>query len=125
MAVTAKQVYDLSLALIDEVTESGLAEPDNPNYYKAKSVSFLTILQAELLPISETPAPVTDLAGTLQLSDRLCLTVLPYGLAAHLLLSEDASLASFLNGRYDELKRKMPTKAVAITDNYNVLSREG
>jgi hypothetical protein len=122
MAVTAQQVYDLALGLIDEVTETGAFAPDNPDYYKAKSLSFLTILQTELLKPSETPQVITSLTQGLILSDRLCLLVLPYGLAAHLLMSEDQSMASFLNARYDELKRKIPTQIEPIVDNYNILN---
>lgn len=117
---TAQQVYDLALTLIDEVTESGALSPDNPQYYQKRALAFLTILQAELLPISEVPAPVTSLGQSLQFPDRIALSVFPYGLAAHLLMNEDINLASFLNARYDELKRKIPTRIKPIKDVYGV-----
>ena len=120
--VTGEQVYNLALALIDEVTETGAFTPDNPDYYKNKSLSFLTMLQTELVRQDVTPEVITTLAQPLLLADRLALTVLPYGLAAHLLMSEDQTLASFFNARYDELKRKIPTQTEPITDKYNVLN---
>jgi hypothetical protein len=120
--MTGEQIYELALALIDEVTESGTFSPDNPEYYKKKAVSFLTILQAELLPITQTPTILKSLSDSLLLDNRICTLVLPYGLASHLLMAENPSLASFLNARYDELKRKQVTEIQPITDVYSVLS---
>lgn len=125
--VTGQQVYNLALSLMDEVTDSGLISPDdNPDYYKTKATQFLTILQAELLPLSTEPTIISDLSQPLAVTDRVALKVLPYGLAANMLLSEgatgdSATKASFFNARYDELKAKMPTSSVPITDNYGVL----
>lgn len=116
--VTAQQVYDLSLVLIDEVSESGTFAPDNPEYYKKKSLSFLTMLQTE---ISGEAFVFTNMDQELAMSDRVALTVIPYGLAAHLLMSEKPSLASFLNARYDELKRKLPTSSESIEDVYDII----
>jgi hypothetical protein len=124
MAVTAEQVYKLALGLIDEVTETGSFIPDNPDYYNNKSLAFLTIIQAELLPVSQIPETVESMAQTLQLDDRLCLMALPYGLAAHLIMSEDQSLASFLNSRFDELKRKQKSVITQIKDVYGFTNAE-
>jgi hypothetical protein len=119
MAVTGKQIFDAALVLMDEVTETGNVVTENPDYYKVKALNILTTLQAELLPLSSTPVPITDLSQNLLVSDRTALLVLPYGLAAHLLLADDMNLASFLNARYDELKRKMATGGITpIKDVY-------
>lgn len=122
MAVTAQQVYNAALVLIDEVLETGNIVPDQPQYYQAKSLSLLTTLQTELLPISQTPVIVTSLSQNMAVSDKIALLVLPYGLAAHLLLTDDPNTAAFLNARYDELKKKIPTQPVKITDVYGVSS---
>lgn len=122
MAVTGQQVFDTALVLMDEVTETGNVVTENPDYYKVKALHILTTLQTELLPLSITPVPFTDLSQNLLVTDRIALLVLPYGLAAHLLLADDMNLAAFLNARYDELKRKVQTGGiVAITDVYGVL----
>lgn len=121
MTVTAEKVYNLALGLIDEVTENGTFAPDNPEYYKSKSLAFLTILQAELLPSNKVPETVESMTQPLLLDDRVCLMTLPYGLAAHLLMSEDQSAASFLNSRYDELKRKQRTTITKTKDIYGVV----
>lgn len=118
MAVKAKQVYDLALVLMDEVQENGSITPDQPEYYETKALSILTLLQAELLPT--TPAAITDLSQDMSVPDKTALTVLPYGLGAHLLMSEDMSIASFLNARYEELKKKTPTTITKIDDVYGI-----
>jgi hypothetical protein len=119
MAVTGQQVLDQSLVLLDEVLETGNITAENPEYFRTKAKNILTMLQTELLPISQTPVVITDLNQNLLVSDRTALAVLPYGLAAHLLLSEDQpDIASFYNSRYDEMKRIIPTAIVPITDVY-------
>jgi hypothetical protein len=124
MAVTAQQVYDLAFVLMDEVTETGAILPDNPNYYRTKSLSILTTLQTELLSLSVTPTVITDLSQELLVSDRVALLVMPYGLAAHLLITDDITQASFFNNRYDELRRKIPTSIQPITDVYGIIETE-
>lgn len=121
MPVTAQQVFDTALALMDEVTENGTITTETPEYYRTKAVSFINLLQVELLPPTAAITPITQLDQTLQLNDRIALLILPYGLAAHLLLNDDLSISSFFNDRYDELKRKIPTQAVPITDVYGAL----
>lgn len=121
MAVTAKQVYDMALSLIDEVTEVGAITPDTPKYYEARSKTILTQLQAELLPADVEPVVISDLSENLIVSDKIAITVLPYGLAAHLLIQEDVNTASYFNARYDELKRKAVTSIEDIEDTMDVL----
>ena len=121
MAIKGQQVFDMAMAFIDEVSENGNLVVENPEYYKTRARTILTTLQGELLSPLENVTVVTDLAQDLLVSDRVALTVLPYGLAAHLLLTEDLNTASFFNARYEELKRKIPTTITPISDNYDVL----
>jgi hypothetical protein len=121
MAVTAEQVYNMALVYIDEVTDDGEVVAENPNYYKSRSLSILTALQTELLPKTIEPVAITDLSQELLLPSRLALSALPYGLAAHLLINEDPTSASFFNNRYDELKSKQQTETQPIEDKYSVL----
>lgn len=116
MAVTGKQVYDMALVLIDEVLETGNIVADQPQYYQAKAKSILTTLQTELLPVSIEPVVITSLDDELLLSDKVSLLVLPYGLAAHLLIQEDVNTASFFNARYDELKGRRTASIQPIED---------
>ena len=123
--VTGQQVYDTALVLIDEVTELGGLVPDTPKYYQTKAKHIINLLQAELLPAGEEIAVLNDLSETVSVPDKVAIGVLPYGVAAHLMLSEDPGVASFLNNRYDELKRKQATKAKPITDAYDSLNGMG
>ncbi|MEK5175083.1 hypothetical protein NST63_17950 [Heyndrickxia sp. FSL W8-0496] len=120
--ITAKRVYDQALVLIDEVLETGAIVPDQPEYYEAKALSILTTLQTELLPLSVEPEIIKEMDQPLLVSDRVALTVLPYGLAAHLFISEDLTISSFFNDRYEELKKRKPTEIIPIVDKYNVTS---
>lgn len=122
MAVTVEQVYNIALSLIDSVDETGNYSADNPDEAIRKTLDFLTTLQVELTSIDQTPQILTDLNNVLTVSDRVALLVLPYGLAAHLLIQEDPNSASFFNSRYDELKVKIPSSVESITDQYDVLS---
>lgn len=120
--ITAQQVYDIALVLMDEVTETGGISTETPAYHERKALNILTTLQTELLPLSIEPEPITELSQVLLVSDRVALLVLPYGLASHLLITDDLTISSFLNARYDELKRKLATGGItAITDVYGSL----
>jgi hypothetical protein len=115
----AQDVFVISMNLMDEVSSDGtyVGYPDD---YKKKSWNILTLLQTELLPRSVQPLPITSDQTILQVSDQIGTTILPYGLAAHLLLSENPQVASFFNDRYEELKRKRPAIVVSIKDVYGI-----
>jgi hypothetical protein len=115
----AQDVFMLSMSLMDEISSDGTFA-GYADDYKKKAWPILTTLQTELLPLSTEPVTITDETSTLLVDDRTCLTVLPYGLAAHLLLSENPNIASFFNNRYDELKRKKKATIAKITDVYGV-----
>jgi len=118
--VTAQDVFITAMNLMDEETEDG-TYTGYPEEYKKKAWSILTLLQAECLPANATPTDITDENSTFQIDDRSSKTILPYGLAAHLLMNEDQNRAAFFNARYDELKRKRPATAVSITNVYGSL----
>lgn len=71
-------------------------------------------------PIVGVIASMTD---DINLDDYICRSVMPYGLAAHLLLDENPSAASFFQQRYEELLRGLrsggiPTGSEDIVDVY-------
>jgi hypothetical protein len=119
MTVIAQDVFTIAMNLMDEQSQDGsFAGYDND--YKKKAWPILTLLQAELADIDTTPIAITDPSNVLQLDDRTCLTALPYGLAAHLLLPEDQAKASYFNDRYDELKASIPSSITMIQSVYKV-----
>jgi hypothetical protein len=119
MTVIAQDVFTIAMTLIDETSEDGTYE-GYPVEYKNKAWTIISMLQSELLPPTIPPLSITSNLSVLQVDERTGLSVLPYGLAAHLLIAEDQNRASFFNARYDELKRKRPALIVSITDVYGV-----
>lgn len=123
MATTMLEVFNLTMALIDEINQnSGAVEIDSKEY-KVKTPLILNILRGELYPYSDTYSVATkgkrpvcpklktytedsSLSSEIGLDDFICQTIMPYGLAAHLMLTEDAASASFFNQRYEELIQK-------------------
>ena len=65
----------------------------------------------------------------IDLDDFVARTILPYGLAAHLLLQEDVQAASFFQQRYEELlrwwKSSIPNEFEAIWDVYGISNEHG
>lgn len=68
------------------------------------------------------PSVVTLMTDTLQVDDVTARTIMPYGLAAHLLLTENADSAAFFNQRYEELKvaasKQPPSSSEMIVNLY-------
>ena len=104
---TGTEVYEAALVLMDANNDADTSE------YESKALSIINTLRGELYPYSDTfdttaegrpICPImTDLDDAIGLDDYICQTVLPYGLAAHLLLDENPTTASFFNQRYMEL----------------------
>jgi len=137
MATTAQKVFDIAMGLIDEVDEnSGSTNTSDTLEYKQRTLLILNALRGELYPYSDTYSviaagtrpictAITALTDVLDLDDFLAQSVLPYGLAAQLLVDENPSSASFLQQRYAELTQKaskIPVESEDITDVYGVAS---
>lgn len=71
------------------------------------------------------PIPITDLSQSVEV-DSITAIGGAYFLAAHLLLTEDPSTASFFNDRYTEYTNKVNVKSPAsikpITDVYSIMN---
>lgn len=66
------------------------------------------------------PGTIADIEDEMQVDDVTARTILPYGLAAHLMLNENAAAAGFFQQRYEELKRdasRMPPNASEQIEN--------
>lgn len=131
---TAQEVFTLAITLMDELNESnGNADTNDTKEYKLRTLSILNILRGELYPYSDTFAEaepgkrpiadkIEDFSTPIGLDDYICQSVMPYGLAAHLLMQEDPTSANFYQQRYDELKamlaRGLPAESEDIEDVY-------
>ena len=135
-ATTGEQVFELTMSLIDELDDQGEYDTRDTQEYRNRTLSILNVLRGELYPFSDTykknaewqsgRRPIVgllnDLDDVIDLDDYICQSVLPYGLAAHLLLDENPTTASFFQQRYDELKRDLarglPVESEDIVDLY-------
>lgn len=119
----AEWVFARAIHLMDEQNEStGETKTADTKEYRLRTLSILNILRNELYPYSDTyeasvgrKRPVCQMIATFEedigLDDVLAQSILPYGLAAHLLLGENDALASFFNQRYMELINTLAAKA--------------
>jgi hypothetical protein len=122
--ISAQEIFITAMNLMDEDSEDGTFQGYSDEY-KKKAWSILTLLLAELVTASGTTEVIADETTLVSVDDRIARTVLPYGLAAHLLINEDQNRAAFFNARYDELKRKKTAIVTPITDVYSVTSGMG
>ena len=133
MSTTARQVFNLAIALMDEMNENtGATDTTDTKEYKLRTPNILSVLCGELYPYSDTYTLDTDgtrpicpavetIESTIGLDDTLCTTVLPYGLASHLLLGENNVMAGFFNQRYEEMREKLknsPASFESVSDAY-------
>lgn len=131
---TAQEVFELAMSLMDELNEAtGAADTGDTREYKNRTVPIINILRGELYPYSDTytlgekgkrpiAKRITAITDEIPLDDYICQSVLPYGLAAHLLMQEDPTSANYFQQRYEEMKfmlqRGMPAESEDIVDLY-------
>ena len=128
MATTVQDVFDKMLTIIDAVDDADVSD------YENRTIGIINVLAGELYMYSDNWAvaekgkrpivtPVTAFTDTIGLDDYICRTVMPYGLAAHLMLQEDTTTASYAQQRYDELKAKLaeglPQESEDVVDVYS------
>ena len=132
-STTAQWVFEAAMTLIDELNDDGAADHEDTAEYKNKTLFILNILRNELYPFSDTYKQSTDntrptiyliesFDDYIELDDYIAQSVMPYGLAAHLLLDENPTSASFFQSRYEELKAELrkgtPSVSEDIVDVY-------
>jgi hypothetical protein len=122
---TANWVFDRAIHLMDEQNETnGKTRTQDTKEYEYRTLSILNVLRNELYPYSDTYEVRTDgrrpvcveltsMEQPIDLDDALCQSVLPYGLAAHLLLGENDTMASFFNQRYAEMLNELRSRSTA------------
>lgn len=135
---TAQRVFDLAMGLMAEVNEtSGSTDDADTREYKVRTLLILNALRGELFPYSDTYAAeepgkrpilavIQSFDQVIGMDDYICQSVLPYGLAAQLLLDENANVANFFQQRYEELKmnlaKGLPQQSESISDVYGIVS---
>jgi len=130
--MTGEDIFKLTMAMIDEMLSSGELDAESTSEYRAKTPHILTMLQNEIVGIENRyrkedewiyPVPIEDLSQTFQIDDIKSSNLLTNGLAAHLMLHEDKTLANFFEQRYEEMKgmflKPSPRKPETREDVYD------
>ena len=137
--ITGMDVFERAITMMDELNDEGKFKHDDTEEYRHRSLAILNILINELYPYSDTcpkyteweagrrPVllPLADLYTAIDLDDYCAGTVLPYGLAAHLLLDENPTAAGFFQQRYDELKMMLMQGAGMLTQSEDIVDIYG
>lgn len=112
-------IFEHAIALMDSGDEvTGQMDTGSTRAYRNRTVNLLNLLGQECAGYS-AKGTWTALAGLdeeLPLDDGLCQGVMPYGLAAHLLLEEDPAAANFFQQRYEELLERWRCRQVELED---------
>lgn len=132
--MTGNNVFTITMAMIDEMLTTGQLDAEATAEYRAKAPAILTMLQNELIGIENRyrkkeeyifPVDIETLDQTFQIDDIKASTLLTNGLAAHLMLHEDKTLASYFNDRYEEMKgiflKSAPRTPETREDKYDAL----
>lgn len=128
----AIDIFTTTMAMVDEMSDNGELDPSSTAEYKSKAPYILTLLQNEIIGIQNRyrkyedyiyPVPIETLEQDVQLDDIEANTLLTNGLAAHLMINENRTLASFFQQRYEELKtvylKPKPAKPEKREDVYD------
>jgi len=123
-------IFDAAIRLMDEQNaRNGETNTADTAEYRHRTLTILNVLRHELYPVSgtfeaELVCPeLKSMEQPLNLDDDLAQTVLPYGLAAHLLLGENHVMAAFFQQRYTELLRTLGGRRMARWEN--IQTQEG
>lgn len=141
---TVQQVFDITMHLMDEQAEStGATMTDDTEEYKYRTVSILNALIPGLFPFSDNYGAVNTISGRppvallaaadhahpdfnqpIPLDDTLAVGVLPYGLAAHLMATENEDLSAWFlsqyNQKFADLRSRIPGSFQPISTPYGL-----
>ena len=132
--ITGMDVFQRAITMMDELNDDGKYRYDDTLEYQHRTLAILNILQGELYFYSDTfpkwqeweqgrrPVllPLDDLYTAIDLDDYCAGTVMPYGLAAHLLLDENPTAAGFFQQRYEELLRGLMSGRGKLTASEDI-----
>lgn len=136
---TGQTIFDMAITLMGEMDDNGNTDWADTVEYRNRALNILNVLRNEVYQYSDTyktqkknfpgKRPVCPLMESLDdeigIDDVMAQTVLPYGLAAHLLLDENDNMAAFFNKRYQELLKylgaNIPGEWEAIAMEYGGL----
>lgn len=132
-----EDVFNAAMAIMDELNDSGEAQTTDTQEYKNRTLPIMNVLISECYPYSDskdTAKPDSAWRAVMEFDDSLykiddtiALGIMPYGLAANLLVDENPSAASFYQARYEELLKAKARRVRAtiedIEDIYGCIGR--
>lgn len=132
MAVTAQQVFRAAMTLMDELDEvTGNEDTDDTVEYKNRTLPILNILLNLLMPYSDSTVhnvnvrsigtPITDYVTAIPLDDFIAGSIMPYGLAYHLIIEENPQVANTFLQLYQEHLREYAAYQHAVTEDIDDL----
>ena len=122
--MTAQEVYELALALLDDIESDGTVSDDTEDSYGARAIPFINSLQYEIAYAEGIePKKITSLSDELVISKDSCYRVLQYGLAAKFALADQSmDMYSVYQSEYKTALRTIKASESAITDSINIMS---
>lgn len=122
--MTARDVYELGIALIDEVDSDGGISAETAQSYEQRAIKILDVLQKELAFYegAALTGRIEDMEDTLEISDDTAMRIMPYGLAANFaLVDKNDDMYSDYSYMYRSLIRTIRSDEVDIADDYYML----
>lgn len=124
----AQRIYDITMALIDEMLDNGNVDYNSTRDYTARTPGILTIVDTEIYNYLNTygadvdlPEAIFKMEDEVEYEDDICQGVLPYLLASRLLMQEDESVA---NRFYSLGMSSLNTIAENMTPKAKVVERD-
>lgn len=128
MPYTGLDVFNRSIAIIDELSDSGAIVDSQIREYKHRAPYLLDLWQQEMAGVENLTdiEPYIELEQELIISDRGCASA-PYYLAMHFASSDqNFELKEDCKHMYEKLKReaRLPINPVKIVDVYSIANIE-
>lgn len=120
----ARDVYELSIALIDEIDSDGSISPETAESYEARAPKIMDVLQKELAFYENVTltGSIESLNDVLEISNDTAMRIMPYGLAASFALADkNDDMYSDYSYMYRSLIRTIRMDETDITDEYGML----
>lgn len=135
---TVQTVFDIAIRLMDAQNEStGSTETADTKEYKLRTPSLLNSILDRAYPASDNWPEAADrkrpicpkisaMTDEIDLDERICTGILPYGLAGLLLTEENRVLSNFFWQTFleqlEEAKRGIPSGIDSVEDVYGFMT---
>lgn len=119
--VLVSDVFKTAMGLMDELSKSGSAQTVDTDEYKYRTPSAINIMVAELKMLvgdREDWLPISSIGDIVpNVSTSYGIGVMPYGLAANLLIDENPTAANFYQQRYEEMRNNFLRRQTATFED--------